>query len=308
MKRRFCALLAVLLLLTACGKTAEAAWQEQYDLGVKYLSEGNYEEAIIAFTAAIDIDPKRYEAYLKAAEAYEAMGDLNSARDILKTGYDMTGEEMLKPGEPEPDEWALDHYITCEELTIGGVPFYRADFATAQAAYPNQNDAYEPFETGEDGSVKYRPCRVVEENGGTSRKLIYSSFSAAQKPGSSTIGGVTYREIDESTQYQPEFRGIVMGDPFEVIAKQLGFTQSGIEYILDTIAKDGEGSFLGEGNAPEEYDISCPYVNWNVIFENGKSFYVRLFWQHPDDELTTIYLTMQVGEDGCVDTIWIDMK
>ena len=59
MKRRFCALLAVLLLLTACGQTAEAAWQEQYDLGMKYLSEGNYEEAIIAFTAAIEIDPKR---------------------------------------------------------------------------------------------------------------------------------------------------------------------------------------------------------------------------------------------------------
>ena len=63
-------LLAALLLLTACGKTAQGSWQEQYDLGMKYLDEGNYEEAILAFTAAIEIDPKRYEAYLGRGEAY----------------------------------------------------------------------------------------------------------------------------------------------------------------------------------------------------------------------------------------------
>ena len=54
--------LMLMILLTACGQNAKTKWQEQYDLGVRYLSEGNYEEAIIAFTAAIEIDPKRYEA------------------------------------------------------------------------------------------------------------------------------------------------------------------------------------------------------------------------------------------------------
>ena len=38
------------LLLTACGK-AELTWDEHYDLGMRYLSEGNYEEAILSFTA-----------------------------------------------------------------------------------------------------------------------------------------------------------------------------------------------------------------------------------------------------------------
>ena len=64
MKRFFYILLAALLLLTlaACSKAPEAepadeapGWQAKYDLGVRYLSEGNYEEAIIAFTAAIEI-------------------------------------------------------------------------------------------------------------------------------------------------------------------------------------------------------------------------------------------------------------
>ena len=50
-------LLSFLLVLSmkACGKSVAKQWQEQYDLGVRYLSEGNYEEAIIAFTAAIEL-------------------------------------------------------------------------------------------------------------------------------------------------------------------------------------------------------------------------------------------------------------
>lgn len=68
------------ILLSACGQAsaptayAELTWQEQYDLGVRYLSEGNYEEAIIAFSAAIEIDPKRPEAYVGRGDSYAAQG------------------------------------------------------------------------------------------------------------------------------------------------------------------------------------------------------------------------------------------
>ena len=64
----FCVI--AMLLLCACGKKSGTGWQEQYDLGVRYLSEGNYEEAVIAFTAAIEIDPKRPEAFLGRGSAY----------------------------------------------------------------------------------------------------------------------------------------------------------------------------------------------------------------------------------------------
>lgn len=53
---------------------AENSWQEQYDLGVRYLSEGNYEEAILKFSAAIEIDPKQIPAYIGRAEAYVSSG------------------------------------------------------------------------------------------------------------------------------------------------------------------------------------------------------------------------------------------
>ena len=97
-KRIVAMLLAMLLVLglCACGSKAETApveetpveqaptWQEQYDLGIRYLSEGNYKEAIIAFEAAIKIDPKRAEGYLSLAEAYTGMGDVEAAKKTLE--------------------------------------------------------------------------------------------------------------------------------------------------------------------------------------------------------------------------------
>ncbi|MCD8196581.1 MAG: tetratricopeptide repeat protein [Lachnospiraceae bacterium] len=64
-------LFAILLLaLTACGKNAANQWQEQYDLGQKYLLEEDYEAAIVAFTAAIEIDPNEPAAYVGRGDAY----------------------------------------------------------------------------------------------------------------------------------------------------------------------------------------------------------------------------------------------
>ena len=74
--RKICGILSIVILLcclVSCTKSSEAQWQEQYDLGIRYLSEGNYEEAIIAFTAAIEIDPGQAEAYGGLADAYTAM-------------------------------------------------------------------------------------------------------------------------------------------------------------------------------------------------------------------------------------------
>ena len=136
MKRTIGVMLSVILLLSlcACGKKETATtWQEQYDLGVRYLSEGNYEEAIIAFTTAIEIDPKqadayigrgdayigsgeseenlaaaladyqsvlefddtRTDAYLGLADVYIRQGDFDKALDTLKIGLEKTGDQMI---------------------------------------------------------------------------------------------------------------------------------------------------------------------------------------------------------------------
>ena len=93
--------LALVLGLCACGQSAQATWQEQYDLGVKYLSEGNYEEAILAFTAAIEIDPKRPEAYIGRGDAYLASGDSQDNLAAAQADY----ETALDLDDTLPEAW-----------------------------------------------------------------------------------------------------------------------------------------------------------------------------------------------------------
>ena len=96
--KKFCSVLLAMLLviaMTACGQKT-ATWQEQYDLGVKYLSEGNYEEAIIAFTAAIEIDPQRADGYQGLASAYLKAGSIEHAREILQQGIEATRDMALQ--------------------------------------------------------------------------------------------------------------------------------------------------------------------------------------------------------------------
>lgn len=76
MKQNLIRLLAVCLcavLLVACGGAAN--WKEQYDLGMRYLSKENYQEAILAFTEAIGVDPNQAELYIRRAGAYVYSGE-----------------------------------------------------------------------------------------------------------------------------------------------------------------------------------------------------------------------------------------
>ena len=94
--------------LSACGQSGPT-WQEQYDLGVRYLSEGNYEEAIIAFTAAIEIDPKRPEGYIGRGDAYALSGDTEDNLSAALADY----EAALALDETLPGAWLglADVYI-----------------------------------------------------------------------------------------------------------------------------------------------------------------------------------------------------
>ena len=108
-----CGMIRLALFMTACAKTAEdtPTWQEQYDLGLRYLEEGNYEEAILAFTAAIEIDSKQAEAYVGLADLYLAVGDVESAISILEQGYKITGDETLNTRRWELGVSATDEVV-----------------------------------------------------------------------------------------------------------------------------------------------------------------------------------------------------
>ena len=84
--------------------------KKQLDLGDKYLSDMDYDNAILAYREAISINPKNEKAYLGLGKTYEAMadealdeGDVEKALDCLsdgikalKNGYGNTGSEEIK--------------------------------------------------------------------------------------------------------------------------------------------------------------------------------------------------------------------
>lgn len=106
------ACLCLLLILTACQK--QPTWQEQYDLGMRYLTESNYEEAILAFTAAIEIDPNQLDTYVYLIQTYLATGDVEKAEATRLQGYEATGNIRL--GQSVRNGWIIyDNNIPFEQ-------------------------------------------------------------------------------------------------------------------------------------------------------------------------------------------------
>lgn len=107
--KRSSVLFLALLLLTACS-THAVTWQEQYDLGMRCLSAGSYKEAIIAFTAAIEIEPNRASAYVSRGDAYVGYAQLLAADD---------------PESEEAYESAVQDYLTAIDLDGSAVSVYK---------------------------------------------------------------------------------------------------------------------------------------------------------------------------------------
>lgn len=79
--------------IAGCSKTVSSGnFQENFDLGVRYLEEANYDKAILAFTAAIQIDPKNTEAYKNLAVAYENTGKPKEAASLLLYAADQNSQ------------------------------------------------------------------------------------------------------------------------------------------------------------------------------------------------------------------------
>ncbi|MCR5332180.1 MAG: carboxypeptidase regulatory-like domain-containing protein [Lachnospiraceae bacterium] len=61
----------------------------------RYLEDLKYDQAIVAYQAAIKIDPKNPKPYIGIADTYIAMGDYESARDYLRDGLDKTNDRKI---------------------------------------------------------------------------------------------------------------------------------------------------------------------------------------------------------------------
>ena len=102
-------ILIALALLGGCSVTANP-YDEQIKLGYKLLAQGQYEEAILAFDKAIEIDLKQDRAYIGKAETYVTRLDKNAvvdANESLLVGYEQSQSDRI-----------IDTYISLSDKLV----------------------------------------------------------------------------------------------------------------------------------------------------------------------------------------------
>lgn len=90
----------------------------QLDLGQKYLEEQNYEEAVVAFNQAIEIDDRCLEAYVGGIEAYKHLGDADELEDFyekaLEASQSLDGDIL-----EENMDYVKDIYLAATDVYSG---------------------------------------------------------------------------------------------------------------------------------------------------------------------------------------------
>jgi len=114
--------LCLVLVLCACGASK---LEKQLDLGAKYLEELDYDNAIAAYTAAIDVDPASIDAYVGLAKAYvgkaSTIEEYTESLDTILLAY-TTINDLQNDTETE--------YTGVDE-TMDSVAEYKADVEAA---------------------------------------------------------------------------------------------------------------------------------------------------------------------------------
>lgn len=185
MRRVTSILLSAILAFSLCacgGKTS--AWQEQYDIAVRYLSDGNYEEAIIAFTSAIKIDPKQASAYIGRADTYVEKG---SIEDLLLAIEDYDTAIAL-----EPTQWESYQKKNAVLTTMGDYVDGLATLYKYKEASPSQeaDEAIQSYlerlsfdieieEPTQQPKATFADTGVIEA-GATGEKVVYLVLTDAQ--------------------------------------------------------------------------------------------------------------------------------
>ena len=161
-----CGMVCLALFMTACAKTAEdtPTWQEQYDLGLRYLEEGNYEEAILAFTAAIEIDPKQAPAYIGRGDAYVLSGETEENLTAALADY----EEAM----------ALDETMAEAYLGIADVYIRRGEYDKALEVLRQGLDKTGGEQTIADKLAEMEAGNITDSSGNVRRMTSYDSGGA----------------------------------------------------------------------------------------------------------------------------------
>ncbi len=164
--RNIIVLLLIVVLAVGCAST-ESKWQKKYDLGVRYLSEANYEEAIIAFSAAIEIDDKKPLAYIGRGDAYMLFVKTEESWATARVDYE-TAISMDASALSEENYLSLaDIYIYFEQEDLAETLLAECPYAESEAVVEKLSqllEAKQPIEIELEVPEEIVPQEVIQEN------------------------------------------------------------------------------------------------------------------------------------------------
>ncbi|MBE5909526.1 tetratricopeptide repeat protein [Pseudobutyrivibrio sp.] len=269
--------LCLVLVLCACGASK---LEKQLDLGAKYLEELDYDNAIAAYTAAIDVDPASIDAYVGLAKAYvgkaDSLEDYTESLDTILLAY-TTIDDMLSDSKTEfvGTEETLD---SAKELRTS----IEATFASQyfQILYDlNTNDAHDEIE-----SLKEKYGEIVDEIIDTEdpksideididdeSKQLYKDFidgknSFVYNYKSDEFGNGFYDVLDE---YLNNNSSYTLNDIIDAYKSNDSFTVGDYRYSFIDCGKDGNYELLLELDYTTEDEYSKVYYTAFMVFRNN---------------------------------------
>ena len=88
------ALAAGLIIMVVHSNSPAVRVRKQLEIAQRYLEDLDYEQAIAAYEAVIEIEPNNLEAYLGLEKAYEGSGDIRSAIKVFEDLENLQGIEL----------------------------------------------------------------------------------------------------------------------------------------------------------------------------------------------------------------------
>ena len=287
----FLPLLLCAALLAGCAGGNASAAQEEYDLGVRYLSEGNYEEAVISFTKAIEIDEKYADAYLGRAQAYVGLGteeDLAKAQQDYATAAGLYEEQ----GDAEKAEQVRNEAQTVTEGNNGSeAPGTTpgTENVTAQSETYDLHDGKYYIEDFNADGVRFRGT-LYDADGNTVRVDEYAADNVKAKETTYRDGAAWYYHVYEydeqgnlkkDTYYNPLAAASIVGSPENGLDQFTTYEYDEKNNLLCEERYSWDRSLLFR--ATFEYD-----QNGNKVRENGS-------WEQTNEDYYTTYEYDQNG-------------
>ena len=192
------------MVLCACKK--EPSWQDQYDLGMKYLNEGDYEEALTAFSAAIKIKPQQVEAYIGRADTYAQIAAQISEEGeedvVADKNYELAEADYTKA--LELDEENEDAYVKLTDLALAREDFDEAEQLIQTGTEKTGSEKLQEKQDEIRAKDEERLKIIFEENATDPlREFVYDDFDA-----DGTYEAFAITATDYTPDFVDEFSGV----------------------------------------------------------------------------------------------------